>query len=481
MMEANTSFTCENCKKSFTLKWNLKTHAKTCKGFGNEENVCCDKCDNKFTSKKTLKVHSKKCVGLKTYSCKDCSEKFVVYKHLHKHRQKFHTSAKCDYCDVVIANLKNLKRHIVKKHKGLTPAKARELEMQQIAKNNSFGEKEFNCEYCGKTFSDKSALNRHSSTHTFPCNICKKIFQSKTDLVSHMKIHETVSRHVTKKKVVWADTIEDIKVIPVTKVAFNPSMKSKALEMFDNIERFMAICGSRGASVKMEKFISMYEQNSKVKFEEPMFRAILSMIPEAYRVGLNKNVLHVTFQGGAKPSDIKKRKVELECVIKEIESKKDRYIELVDLPEIKIESYKTAKETIIENIIKFDDDTSIASEDSKKDEPAGILTFEELKQKIERKNLIKKKREQKFSQIDFQLKRMKQLTNLVNKIFLGESRSSLKIDFLTEKIKHCEYSSSSIDKDLKRLIKESNGWLKPWRGWLKRNSSINVKDVLKLF
>ena len=62
----------------------------------------------------------------------------------------------------------------------------------------------------------------------------------------------------------------------------------------------------------------------------------------------------MTFQGGAKPSDIKKRKVELECVIKEIESKKDRYIELVDLPEIKIESYKTAKETIIENIIKQD-------------------------------------------------------------------------------------------------------------------------------
>ena len=180
------------------------------------------------------------------------------------------------------------------------------------------------------------------------------------------------TNNVTKKKVVWADTIEDIKVIPVTKVAFNPSMKSKALEMFDNIERFMAICGSRGASVKMEKFISMYEQNSKVKFEEPMFRAILSMIPEAYRVGLNKNVLHVTFQGGAKPSDIKKRKVELECVIKEIESKKDRYIELVDLPEIKIESYKTAKETIIENIIKFDDDTSQDIKDSEADDSPGM-------------------------------------------------------------------------------------------------------------
>ena len=189
----------------------------------------------------------------------------------------------------------------------------------------------------------------------------------------------------------------------------------------------------------------------------------------------------MSFLGGAKPSDIKKRKIELECVIKEIESKKDRYIELVDLPEIKREIYKTAKETIIENIIKFDDDISLVSEDYKKDESSGFRTFEELKQKIERKNLIKKKKEQNFKQIDFQLKRMKQLTNLVNKIFLAESRSSLKIYFLTEKIKRCEYSSISINEDLSRLMKESNGWLKPWRGWLKRNSSIHVKDVLKLF
>ena len=121
-MDSNKSFICEDCKKSFTLKWNLKTHAKTCKGFGNQEMFFCYKCDNRFTSKKTLKVHSMKCFGLKTYSCKDCSEQFAVYKRLHEHRQKLHTSSKCDYCDVVIANSKNLKRHILNKHKGLTHA-----------------------------------------------------------------------------------------------------------------------------------------------------------------------------------------------------------------------------------------------------------------------------------------------------------------------------------------------------------------------
>ena len=302
--------------------------------------------------------------------------------------------------------------------------------------------------------------------------------------MNHVEIHETVSRHATKKKVVWADTIEEVKIIQVTKIAFNPALKSKAMMMFDNLDKFMAICGNRGESLRMEKFIRMYEQRSKVTFEESIFRAIISIFPEAFKVELNKNVLHVTFQGGAKPSDVKERKVELACLMNEMENKQARYIDLVDLPEIRREIYKTAKETIIDNIIKFDnDDTSQDLKDSEEDEPAGmfISKFEELKKKIKRKNLIKKRREQNFKQIDFQLKRMNQLINLVNKIFLSESRSSLKLEFLTEKIKQCEYSSSSIDEDLKRLIKESNGWLKTWRGWVKRKSSTDVKDVLKLF
>ena len=47
---------------------------------------------------------------VKTYSCKDCSEEFAVYKHLHGHSQWFPTCSKCDYCDVVIVNLRNLER-----------------------------------------------------------------------------------------------------------------------------------------------------------------------------------------------------------------------------------------------------------------------------------------------------------------------------------------------------------------------------------
>ena len=41
-MDENKPFTCEDCKKSFTLKWNLKAHAKSCKGCENKSILICE-------------------------------------------------------------------------------------------------------------------------------------------------------------------------------------------------------------------------------------------------------------------------------------------------------------------------------------------------------------------------------------------------------------------------------------------------------
>ena len=227
--------------------------------------------------------------------------------------------------------------------------------------------------------------------------------------MGHIKVHETISRHTNlesmensikhKKKVVWADNIEEVKTIPITKMAFNHHLKSKVMTMFDSLDKFMAICGNRGKSVRMKEFISMYEQCSKIRFDVSTFRALLSIFPDAFKVDLNENELHVTFKGGAKPSDVKERKLVLENMISEMEYENARYVDIVELPEIRKERYKTAKETIVENIIKFDnDDISQDEEDSKEGDSSEKFSskFEELKQKIERKNLLKKRRENKF-------------------------------------------------------------------------------------
>ena len=75
----------------------------------------------------------------------------------------------------------------------------------------------------------------------------------------------------------------------------------------------------------------------------------------------------------------------------------------------------------------------------------------------------KKKRENKMKHIDWQLLRLERLARLVNKIFLSEKKTALKLEFLEEKLIH-----SDIKSDLERLIKNSNGWLKTWKDGSRR-------------
>ena len=84
-----------------------------------------------------------------------------------------------------------------------------------------------------------------------------------------------------------------------------------------------------------------------------------------------------------------------------------------------------------------------------------------------------------MKQIDWQLLRLDRLARLVNKIFLSEKKTALKLEFLEEKLRDSDYSSSTIRGDLERLIKNSNGWLKTWKGWIKKNSSMDVTNVVK--
>ena len=77
-----------------------------------------------------------------------------------------------------------------------------------------------------------------------------------------MKIHKTASMHATiiqEKKIVWADTIEEVRIIPLTKIPFNHNLSSKVITMLESLDKFMTIYGNCWESVKMEKFISMYE------------------------------------------------------------------------------------------------------------------------------------------------------------------------------------------------------------------------------
>ena len=193
----------------------------------------------------------------------------------------------------------------------------------------------------------------------------------------------------------------------------------------------------------------------------------------------------MTFNGKAKPNDLFKRKEGFIDKMNELDEKSPRYIDLIEF-EVRMETpYKTAKQTIMENIVKFsdeddndDDQLYLEVLESNQNFTSG---FERLKNLIEIKRIKKERREKKFAQIDWQAQRLDKLARLVNKIFVSEKKTALRVEFLEERLKNSDYSISTVKSDLERLIRNSNGWLKVWKGWVKKNSSIDASKFVKLF
>ena len=483
-MDTDRPYFCNDCMKSFKLKWHLKTHMQTCKGKETDFCLTCDKCESRFSSKRTLAFHVKTCLPGKCYWCEVCNTKFVLYKQLYDHKRKCHTSLECDYCDTTISSQKNMKRHVTKKHKGLTPSRARALEVNKVKLSKPV--KSFKCDTCEKTFHDKSTLNRHKKVHTFVCKTCEKVFTSKDDLNKHTRYHDEKADMVKiKKNVVWADELEDVKEISITKIAFNSGTSASIKQMFSSIEAFMPLAANRNKSLKINEFKEAYENVSRKNFDELTFRALLSVYPEAYNVKVSGNILHVKFNGKAKPNDLFERKEGFIDKMNELDEQRPRYIDLIEFEVRKETPYKTAQQTIMENIVKFSD------EDDNDDDHLYLEVlesnqkftsgFERLKNIIENKRIKKERREKKFTQIDWQAQRLDRLARLVHKIFVSEKKTALRVEFLEERLKNSDYSTSTVKSDLERLIKNSNGWLKVWRGWVKKNSSIDATKFVKLF
>ena len=77
-MDTDRPYLCNDCMKSFKLKWHLKTHMQTCKGKETEFCPTCDKCERRFCSKRTLALNVKTCLPGKCYCCEVCNTKFVL-------------------------------------------------------------------------------------------------------------------------------------------------------------------------------------------------------------------------------------------------------------------------------------------------------------------------------------------------------------------------------------------------------------------
>lgn len=150
----------------------------------NERSFTCTHCPRTFNTSADLRQHQRKSHGLdvgpckrpkKTPNCEQCCNGFLTEQNYELHMTSAHQKAetemeKCNICGKLIRSLAQHLKNVHEAHR-------------------------FFCEYpeCGKTFSKRTGLDRHTATHTkavnFRCPECSKGFIEKSQLERHFGEH----------------------------------------------------------------------------------------------------------------------------------------------------------------------------------------------------------------------------------------------------------------------------------------------------
>ena len=132
----------------------------------------CHFCGETFSVGCLFSKHVEDHTGKNLYQCDVCRKLFEDFLTLIFHRKTTHKSSTCKQCNEVFVCESDLKRHKRMLH---------------------FVEKTYDCEYCGKSFSQKCNLTFHKLTHTaeqpLTCEECGRKFIRPRSLSIHRRTH----------------------------------------------------------------------------------------------------------------------------------------------------------------------------------------------------------------------------------------------------------------------------------------------------
>ncbi|XP_068627340.1 zinc finger protein 600-like [Battus philenor] len=170
---------CDICGRVFTRKQNVTSHMITVHLQGARSEIRCTVCDKTFTTIRNLKRHTNQIHNpyTKHPTCDECKRVFKGKQSLITHILSTHQVTKrgmikCQLCDKVYTNNRNLKRHVEMFH----------------------GERgEFKCDSCPKVYTSNQSLKRHTRTRHSLKNIqynCPKCYKTVFGT-------DDINRHVT--------------------------------------------------------------------------------------------------------------------------------------------------------------------------------------------------------------------------------------------------------------------------------------------
>jgi uncharacterized Zn-finger protein len=203
-----TAFECATCLKIFKRKSYLVEHLMSHTG---EKPFKCEVCGVNFRRHSNLVRHIKshsesdyltgqhlqrgrrrsKDNRIK-YNCDVCSKTFRVGSHLKMHMMT-HNGEKpfmCDVCGQFFARQTNMVRHARLHTEG--SYQPGEIPRRGRRKKNVY----FECHICSKPFQHMSRWREHLMSHSgekpYMCDVCGKFFTRRTNLIRHSKVHIVV-------------------------------------------------------------------------------------------------------------------------------------------------------------------------------------------------------------------------------------------------------------------------------------------------